>query len=185
MMAVFATMSEVDNRPLSRCALGLGGNIGDVRAAMAQALTALDDRPEISVKAVSQLYRTAPWGRTDQPDFLNAAALVETVLTPQALLQTCLGLERSAHRRRGTRWGPRTLDIDILYYDDVSIVTPNLTLPHPRMLDRAFVLAPLADIAGDHRMAGRRVREWLALLDQRDVRRLSDTRDWWRGALKS
>lgn len=128
-------------------ALGLGGNLGDPVAAFATALRALDAHSAIAVLRLSTVWRTAPWGKLDQPEFLNMAALVETSLTPRALLAFCLDLERQAGRERGERWGPRTLDIDILSYGDEAIDEPGLQLPHPRIAERAFVLAPLAEIA--------------------------------------
>lgn len=127
-------------------ALGFGGNLGNPVAAFAGALRALDAHPEVAVLRLSSVWRTAPWGKLDQPEFLNMAALVETSLPPRALLAFCLDLERRAGRERGERWGPRTLDIDILSYGDEQIDEPGLQLPHPRMAERAFVLGPLAEI---------------------------------------
>lgn len=129
-------------------ALSLGGNIGDVAAAFAKALRGFDEHDGVRVIARSQVWRTPPWGKTDQPDFLNMAALVETSLTPHELLALCLEVERSAGRERGERWGPRTLDIDIVAYDNITLADETLTLPHPRAAERAFVLVPLAEIAG-------------------------------------
>jgi 2-amino-4-hydroxy-6-hydroxymethyldihydropteridine diphosphokinase len=128
-------------------ALGFGGNLGDPVAAFAEALRALDAHPDIAVLTLSSVWRTAPWGKLDQPEFLNMAALVETGLSPRALLAFCLDIERQAGRERRERWGPRTLDIDILSYGDEAIDEPGLQLPHPRIAERAFVLAPLAEIA--------------------------------------
>ncbi len=146
-------------------ALGLGGNIGDVAAAFVQALRRLDGAPGVTLQRASSVYRTPPWGKVDQPDFLNMAALVETTLSARALLMLCLDIERSLGRRRLERWGPRTLDIDILTYGDTTIDEPDLKTPHPGLAERAFVLAPLAEIAPRLRVAGEEIAQWLALAD--------------------
>ncbi len=138
-------------------ALGFGGNLGDPVAAFAGALRALDAHPEVAVFKLSSVWRTAPWGKLDQPEFLNMAALIETSLSPRALLAFCLDLERQAGRERGERWGPRTLDIDILSYGGETIDEPGLQLPHPRIAERAFVLAPLAEIAPEMMVGGRNI----------------------------
>ena len=140
-------------------ALGLGGNLGDPVAAFAGALDGLRVHPRVRLSAISSVYRTPPWGKLDQPDFLNMAALVETDLEPAALLALCLELERQAGRERRERWGPRTLDIDILTYGDRTIDEPGLTVPHPRLAERAFALVPLAQIAPALKLEGRRIAE--------------------------
>ena len=131
--------------------LSLGANIGDPEAQLVEALRRLASAPGNRLVAVSGLYRTAPLGLTDQPDFLNCAARLETDLDPYALLALAQSIEAELGRVRTVRWGPRTIDIDILLYGAVRQDDPRLTLPHPRMLERAFVLAPLLDIwpAGD------------------------------------
>ncbi len=144
-------------------ALGFGGNLGDPVSAFAAALCALDAHPDIAVTKLSSVWRTAPWGKLDQPEFLNMAALVETTLAPRDLLALCLELERRAGRERGERWGPRTLDIDILSYGDRQIDEPGLQLPHPRIAERAFVLAPLAEIRPGMMVGGRTTLErWVS-----------------------
>jgi 2-amino-4-hydroxy-6-hydroxymethyldihydropteridine diphosphokinase len=167
------------NDPRETAWLGLGGNIGDPVAAMAEALSRLDAHPDCSVAAVSRLYRTPPWGKTDQDWFFNAAAAVETVLPPHTLLDLCLEIERAMKRVRTERWGPRTLDIDILAYDALAISDDRLTLPHPRMRDRAFVLMPLTDIAPDLMIEGRTVSAWLADADRAGIEVADEGRDWW------
>jgi 2-amino-4-hydroxy-6-hydroxymethyldihydropteridine diphosphokinase len=152
---------KVESDPVE-AALGLGGNLGDRRGFIEQALTRLARRPGIRIAAVSALYETEPWGRTDQPRFLNAAARVETDLPAAALLEACIAVERSLGRERGERWGPRTIDIDVLLYGEERIDAPGLTVPHPRLTERPFVLAPLADVMPDARIGGRRAAEWLA-----------------------
>lgn len=133
---------------MTRTYIGLGGNLGDVRASIGQALVALDALPYTSVLACSTLYRTPPWGLREQPPFINAVASLETDLEPQALLQAMLAIERGAGRvRDGERWGPRTLDLDLLVYGDRRVDVDGLSVPHPRLAERAFVLLPLHDLA--------------------------------------
>lgn len=163
-----------------RAALGLGGNIGDPVRAMADALQALDGRPDCRVAAVSRLYRTPPWGKTDQDWFFNACALVETTLSPEALLDTCLGIERDMKRERKERWGPRTIDIDVLTYEGVAQAGGRLELPHPRMTGRGFVLMPLADIAPAMEVEGRAVADWLKEADVAGIEPASASPEWWR-----
>lgn len=166
----------------ARAFLGLGGNIGDPERSMARALRALDVATGTRVAAVSRLFRTPPWGKTDQPDFLNAAAELHTVLEPRSLLELCLGIERSLKRVRHERWGPRIIDLDILLYGHREIAEEGLTIPHPRMLERAFVLVPLADIAPDLVVGGETVAEHLAAIDTTDVEALTRDGAWWKRA---
>ncbi len=163
-----------------RAALGLGGNIGDPVHSMAEALQALDGREDCRVSAVSRLYRTPPWGKTDQDWFFNACALVETTLSPEALLDTCLGIERDMKRERKERWGPRTIDIDVLTYEGVAQAGGRLELPHPRMTGRGFVLMPLADVAPVMEVEGRTVADWLAEADVTGIEPASAGSEWWR-----
>jgi 2-amino-4-hydroxy-6-hydroxymethyldihydropteridine diphosphokinase len=160
-------------------ALGLGGNIGDPVRAMAEALTALERRDDCVVLAVSRLYRTPPWGKTDQAWFFNACALVRTTLLPEPLLDACLGIEREMKRERIERWGPRTIDLDVLTYGGLRLQTERLELPHPRMTGRGFVMMPLADIAADMVVDGRPVASWLAEADIAGIEVADDSRDWW------
>ncbi|WP_078057979.1 2-amino-4-hydroxy-6-hydroxymethyldihydropteridine diphosphokinase [Rhizobium rhizosphaerae] len=160
--------------------LGLGGNIGDSRALLAEALRRLDALDHCRVLAVSRLFRTPPWGVTDQAWFTNACAAVETDLAAEALLEACLATERAMKRERIARWGPRTVDIDLLTYGDLRLDTPALTLPHPRMAERAFVLLPLADIAPGFILEGRSIAERAARTDAEGIAPLTETGDWWR-----
>ena len=125
--------------------VALGGNLGDARQSVQQALQALDALPQTRLEAASSLYRTAPVDASG-PDFINAVARLRTSLAPLALLQALQGLEQQAGRERPYRNAPRTLDLDVLLYSGVRQQTPELELPHPRMLQRAFVLVPLAEI---------------------------------------
>ena len=159
--------------------LSLGGNLGDPAASMATALRLLDADDNTRVIAVSSLYRTPPWGKLDQPDFLNAAAEISTTLAPRALLDLCLEAERKLKRVREERWGPRLIDIDILVFGERIIHETGLEVPHPRMLERAFVLAPLAEIAPELVVGGRSVAERLDAVDTSGIERLSSGREWW------
>ena len=166
----------------TRAWLGLGGNLGDPANAMSAALRALDAHEAVDVVAVSSLYRTPPWGVTDQPDFLNAVAAVDTRLSARGLLDLCLKIEADLKRVRAGRWGPRVIDIDLLSFGEETIDEPGLQVPHPRMAGRAFVLVPLAEIAPDMRIGGESVETLLARLDAGGIARLADGRDWWRRA---
>jgi len=137
------------NTPVRAC-IGLGANLGEAAATVAAAFPALAGLPGSRLLASSRLYRTPAWGRTDQPDFVNAAVVLETSLPPLELLDALLRIERDAGRVRGgegTRWGPRVLDLDLLLYGDQVLDLPGLQVPHPYLHQRAFVLVPLAEIA--------------------------------------
>lgn len=163
-----------------KATLGLGGNLGDPVHAMAAALQTLDERDDCRVVSVSRLFRTPPWGKTDQSFFYNSCAAIETMLAPEALLEVCLDIERDMKRVRVERWGPRTLDIDILTYGGLESDLETLQLPHPRMTERGFVMLPLADIAPDLSISGRLVSEWVQVVDIAGIEALGDSRDWWR-----
>lgn len=139
--------------------IGLGGNIGDPLQAMRSALAALGSHPGCAVSRVSSVWKTPPWGVTDQPDFLNACAAIKTTLAPRDFLRLCLETEKELKRVRDLRWGPRSIDIDILFFGDFSIDEPGLTVPHPRIADRAFVLVPLGEIAPDRMINGKSIAE--------------------------
>ena len=130
--------------------LGLGSNMGDRAHQLQQAIQIIDRFQHIDVTSVSPIYETEPVGYTDQPQFLNLCIEIETTLKPQELLKRCLETEQALHRVRKIRWGPRTLDVDILLYGNEIIEEDNLIIPHPRMAERAFVLIPLNDIASKH-----------------------------------
>lgn len=132
-----------------RAYVGLGSNMGDKRAMIAAAIDHLHATPGVAVVGRSRDYRTPPWGDTDQDWFVNACAALDTTLSPNDLLTACLDVETRMGRVRTRRWGPRVIDIDLLDYDRQAIRSERLTLPHPRILERAFVLTPLAEIAGD------------------------------------
>jgi 2-amino-4-hydroxy-6-hydroxymethyldihydropteridine diphosphokinase len=159
---------------MAEALIALGGNVGDARATIERAVEMLRAVPGLRLLARSSDYRTPPWGVTDQPPFVNAVISVETTLLPQELLTRAQNIERALGRDRTheRRWGPRPIDIDILAYDDIAVETPDLTLPHPRLFERAFVLVPLAEIAPDCIIAGRHVRDALARLDLGGIEKL-------------
>jgi 2-amino-4-hydroxy-6-hydroxymethyldihydropteridine diphosphokinase len=132
---------------VSRAYLALGSNLGDRRSHLQFAVDALHVAESVRVVGVSRVYETSPVGGPPQDAYLNAVVAVDTVLDPHALLALAQRIERDAHRVRVERWGPRTLDVDVLLYDDVRLDDPDLTLPHPRLWERGFVLAPLRDVA--------------------------------------
>jgi 2-amino-4-hydroxy-6-hydroxymethyldihydropteridine diphosphokinase len=132
---------------VTRAFLSLGSNVGDRCAHLERALESLAHTPDVRVVAISHVYETRPVGGPLQDDYLNAVVAIEVSMGPEDLLRLAHDLERDAARVRAERWGPRTLDVDILLYGDVSVDTPELTIPHPRMWERGFVLAPLRDVA--------------------------------------
>jgi 2-amino-4-hydroxy-6-hydroxymethyldihydropteridine diphosphokinase len=160
---------------LAEALLALGGNLGPVRETFDRALAMLCEGSELRLKARSSDYTTPPWGVEDQPPFVNLCVAVETGLTPQALLRRVQTVEQALGRARAEerRWGPRPIDIDILAYDDVTLDGADLTLPHPRLFERAFVLVPLAEIVPERMIAGRRVRDALAMVDTTGISRLA------------
>ena len=150
--------------------LGLGSNQGDSRALLLEAVRGLSLVPGVSVTRSSRYYRTAAIGLEDQPDFLNVVVEIVTDLGPLELLEVAQALERHAGRVRTVRWGPRTLDVDILWYDGIFMDHDRLRLPHPRMEERRFVLEPLAELAPDLVLgSGRTVRAALAGVLEQDV----------------
>ena len=157
-----------------RAFVALGSNLEDPQHQVLRALAELDSLPETRVIAKSALYRTAPLGYDNQPDFINAAAEVSTTLEPVALLRALLALETTHGRERPFPNAPRVLDLDLLLYDDLELHDPELTLPHPRLHERGFVLFPLADIAADVNVPGQgRVRDLLRSLPDQGVERLA------------
>jgi 2-amino-4-hydroxy-6-hydroxymethyldihydropteridine diphosphokinase len=153
--------------------VALGSNLGDPRQQVLDAMAALGDLPGTRVLQRSALYRTEPWGVLDQPPFINAVVELETDLSAQALLQRLLLIEQQAGRVRAERNGPRTLDLDLLHVDDAQCDSDALTLPHPRLAERAFVLLPLHDVAPTLQLPGLgKVAELLARVDLAGCERL-------------
>lgn len=159
---------------MAQALIGLGGNVGDVRETLDEAVALFADGREVTLLRRSSDYLTPPWGVTDQPPFINLAILVETSLSPRDLLRRALNVELALGRDRTDteRWGPRPIDLDLLTYDDITLDEPGLTLPHPRLFERAFVLVPLAEIAPDHVIAGQRVADALRRIDASGITKL-------------
>jgi len=158
---------------VARAFVGIGANLGDAAAQVRAAIEALAAQPGTSLVASSSLYRTAPVGFAAQPDFVNAAVILATSLDPRALLETLLAIERGFGRVRAFRDAPRTLDLDLLLYDDRVIDEPGLTVPHPRLHERAFALAPLVELDPECVIPGRGLaRDWLARATDQRVERL-------------
>lgn len=151
--------------------IGLGANLGERAATLDAALEAIDRLDETRLQAVSRYYITPPWGETDQPDFLNAVARVCTALSARSLLTNLQAIEADLGRRRtGRRWGPRVIDLDLLVFGDERIDLPELTVPHPRIAERAFVLVPLGELAPELVIPGQgRADALLARLDDNAV----------------
>lgn len=158
-----------------RAYVALGSNLGDSRQQLLDAIKDLAELPHTRLLARSRLYRTPPWGMHDQPDFLNAAVALETSLQPHDLLDALLEIERAAGRRRnGERWGPRTLDLDLLHVAGKTISDDRLTLPHPHIAERAFVLLPLSELAPDLEIPGQgRVADLLRAVDTQGCQALA------------
>jgi 2-amino-4-hydroxy-6-hydroxymethyldihydropteridine diphosphokinase len=167
---------------MAEALLALGGNVGDVRTTFDRVVVMLCDggdvrhevRHEVRLLARSSDYRTPPWGVTDQPAFINCGLRIATSLSPRALLERAQAVETALGRNRGKelRWGPRAIDIDLIAYDDVRCAEPDLTLPHPRALERAFVMVPLAEIAPDRVIGGTTIAAALARLDAKGIEKL-------------
>ncbi|SDR69483.1 2-amino-4-hydroxy-6-hydroxymethyldihydropteridine diphosphokinase [Corynebacterium timonense] len=151
-----------------RAVLSIGSNMEDSRAHLAAAVE--EFAPDLV--AASSVYATAPWGGVEQPDFLNQTLLIDAPETPHQLLRRCQDLERAARRVRDVRWGPRTLDVDIVDIEGYTSSDPDLTVPHPRAAERAFVLAPWLEVDPGARLGGEAVSDLLARLGEQEVRKL-------------
>ncbi|MFL6647597.1 MAG: 2-amino-4-hydroxy-6-hydroxymethyldihydropteridine diphosphokinase [Sulfurifustaceae bacterium] len=160
--------------PLARAYVGIGSNLESPVAQVRRGVAALERLPDSRLVGCSSLYRSAPVGITEQPDFINAACALDTTLEPRALMQRLLEIESAHGRTRGpTRGGPRTLDLDLLLYGELELASPELTLPHPRLHERAFMLYPLFEIAPTLDVPGRgAVATLLERCDKGDVVRL-------------
>ncbi len=159
---------------MTEALLALGGNVGNSRAILDRAVALLCDGDEVQLLARSSDYRTPPWGFKYQAPFINLCIAVDTKLGPRELLGRAQEVELKLGRDRTheKRWGPRTADIDIIAYDDLAVAELGLTLPHPRLFERAFVLLPLAEIAPERIISGRKVREALATVNTAGIERL-------------
>jgi 2-amino-4-hydroxy-6-hydroxymethyldihydropteridine diphosphokinase len=159
---------------IARCAIALGSNLGDSRTILENALIAIAHTPGITLKSQSSWYQTAAVG-PPQPDYLNGCAILEVARSPQELLEILLQIEVKFGRVRRERWGPRTLDLDIILFDDLVLDLPNLHLPHPQMSVRAFVLVPLAEIAPTwiEPISGKAIAELVKAVDCSQVRKVN------------
>jgi len=159
---------------MAEALIALGGNVGDVRATFARAIAMLCDGNAVRLVARSSDYRTPPWGVTEQAPFVNAVIAVTTSLPPHDLLARAQECERALGRNRALerRWGPRPIDLDLLTYDDLVLIDRHLILPHPHLLERAFVLVPLVEIAPERLIAGVAVRDALERLDAGGIEKL-------------
>jgi 2-amino-4-hydroxy-6-hydroxymethyldihydropteridine diphosphokinase len=159
---------------MAEALIALGGNVGDVRSTFDQAIAKLCSDDAVRLTARSSDYRTPPWGITEQAPFVNAVIAVTTSLAPHDLLARAQECERALGRKRALerRWGPRAIDIDLLAYDDLVLIDRDLILPHPHMLERAFVLVPLAEIAADRLIAGVQVSAALKRVDANGIEKL-------------
>lgn len=154
------------------CIIALGSNLGDKAGNIDTAIRLLTETSDIRLIARSRNFATEPWGKTDQDWFVNACISVATELSPRALLGRCQEIERRMGRVHTEKWGPRIIDLDLLIYRDRAVCEPDLVLPHPYIKDRAFVLAPLMDIAPDAMLGGRSVRALYEAIDRAGVRPL-------------
>lgn len=157
-----------------RVYLSLGSNLGDRSAYLKQAMDRIGKHPKIRLVRKSSFYETVPVGYENQALFLNACVEIATTLSPMQLLQAIQKIEFDLHRERLIRWGPRTLDIDILLYEDLRLQGDLLTLPHPRMTQRQFVLVPLREIAPDLMVEGRTLTALIESLENQGVRKIAD-----------
>lgn len=157
--------------------LGLGGNVGDRRRNLSDAVLALNSEAGVRVEKISSVYETTPVGVVDQPDFYNCVVEVATTLGPRELLERCLAIEKKLGRVRAERWGPRTIDLDLLWYEGAALDEAGLVLPHPRMKERAFVLVPLAEIAPKLLLGEMSAEELASRLDRSGLRRLGPLAD--------
>lgn len=166
-------MPDNNQTPEHTVYLALGSNLGDRAENLRRARDAL--APQVQVLAASSVYETQPWGYLDQPAFLNQVIAAKTMLTPQALLAHLKQIEQGLGRQTTFRYGPRLIDLDILFYDDLILNQPGLTIPHPQLAERAFVLVPLAELNPDlhHPTLGKTIRQLLASLDAGGVQRLA------------
>ncbi len=155
------------------CIIALGSNLGDKVGNIDRAIELLTANGDISLLSRSRNFATDPWGKLDQDWFVNACVAVTTKLAPRELLLRCKDIERRMGRVAAEKWGPRVIDLDLLIYRDTVLHDPDLVLPHPHIAERAFVLAPLMDIAPDLSVRGKSVRALLEVIDQEGVRPLA------------
>lgn len=157
---------------MAKSYLSLGSNMGDRQDFLNQAIKYIGEVTEISVIKVSSFYETDPVGYLDQDLFLNVAIEIDTMLEPKDLLLACQNVENILHRKRVIRWGPRTVDIDIIFYDNLKMASEILEIPHPRALERGFVMWPIFEIAEDLIVQGRTINEIMKSLPKEGIRKI-------------
>ncbi|RJP31446.1 MAG: 2-amino-4-hydroxy-6-hydroxymethyldihydropteridine diphosphokinase [Actinobacteria bacterium] len=164
-----------------RVFLGMGSNLGDRRENLLSALRMLDAMEGVRILEVSSVYETAPWGMLEQPDFLNLVALVSTSRDPRGMLAACRDVEEELGRVRAERWGPRSIDVDILIFDDLQLEEEDLVIPHPRMLEREFVMVPLLELQPGYTPVGKETEARLSDAAGRERVRMAfryDKEEW-------
>lgn len=177
-MQVTVTSSLINleyNHPMTHSIyIALGTNLGERLANLRAAIRTMP--PDVNVIEESPVYETPPWGYEDQPAFLNMVIKAETNLQPESLLAYLKQIEAELGREKSVRWGPRLIDLDILFYDDLVLNSPPLVIPHPRLHERAFVLVPLADVAPElvHPVFQQKISEFLSKIDIEGIKRISD-----------
>lgn len=159
---------------MNKAYLGLGTNMGDKQAYLKEACKIISDNPNINIVKISKVYKTKAWGYTNQDDFLNICIEVDTNLSPEELLEVCHEVENKLNRVRVIRWGPRTIDVDILFFNNIISKDENLTLPHPRIKERAFVLIPLMDLNKELAIDNKTISYYLSNLEKEELKQVEE-----------
>ena len=159
---------------MNKAYLGLGTNMGDKQAYLKEACKIISDNTNINIVKISKIYKTKAWGYTNQDDFLNICIEVDTNLSPEELLEVCHEVENKLNRVRVIRWGPRTIDVDILFFNNIISTDENLTLPHPRIKERAFVLIPLMDLNKELVIDNKTISYYLSNLEKEELKQVEE-----------
>ena len=159
---------------MNKAYLGLGTNMGDKEAYLKEACKIISDNPNINIVKISKVYKTKAWGYTNQDDFLNICIEVDTNLSPEELLEVCHEVENKLNRVRVIRWGPRTIDVDILFFNNIISTDENLILPHPRIKERAFVLIPLMDLNKELVIDNKTISYYLSNLEKEELKQVEE-----------
>ena len=159
---------------MNKAYLGLGTNMGDKQAYLKEACKIISDNPNINIVKISKVYKTKAWGYTNQDDFLNICIEVDTNLSPEELLEVCHEVENKLNRVRVIRWGPRTIDVDILFFNNIISTDENLILPHPRIKERAFVLIPLMDLNKELVIDNKTISYYLSNLEKEEIKQVEE-----------
>ena len=159
---------------MNKAYLGLGTNMGDKQAYLKEACKIISDNPNINIVKISKIYKTKAWGYTNQDDFLNICIEVDTNLSPEELLEVCHEVENKLNRVRVIRWGPRTIDVDILFFNNIISTDENLILPHPRIKERAFVLIPLMDLNKELVIDNKTISYYLSNLEKEELKQVEE-----------